>query len=250
GLPAAPPGPAGLVVVGLRSRPLGDARAEPARRVGRRGLATPPAARHGGPRRHPARRAPPPPGPARPRRRRARAGRPARTRPLPGPTGRRPPPLAAARARRTAAARRGRDLRTAHPGRPARTGGTGTDALRNGHGGGGGHSGRGGRYRPTDRRPTDRRIGGRSRPREAGRSRPVRPPGPLGGAGRTGQRSPAKRSFSGTGAPVGSWTRTKVSTPINSVNRSLPILRKKMFSPWPGGAGSAANLPPPDAGAA
>src|SRR5690606_14307837 len=84
------------------------------------------------------------PGPARPRRRRARAGRPARTRPLPGPTGRRPPPLAAARARRTAAARRGRDLRTAHPGRPARTGGTGTDALRNGHGGGGGHGGRGG----------------------------------------------------------------------------------------------------------
>src|SRR5690606_8286340 len=105
---------------------------------------TPPAARHGGPRRHPARRAPPPPGPARPRRRRARAGRPARTRPLPGPTGRRPPPLAAPRARRTAAARRGSDLRTAHPGRPPRPGGTGTDALRNGHGGGGGHGGRGG----------------------------------------------------------------------------------------------------------
>lgn len=49
--------------------------------------------------------------------------------------------------------------------------------------------------------------------------------------GRADQRSPAKRSFSGTAAPVVSRTRTKVSTPINSPNRSLPILRKKMFSP-------------------
>ncbi len=47
---------------------------------------------------------------------------------------------------------------------------------------------------------------------------------------RPGQRRPAKRSFSGTSAPVVSWTRAKVSTPINSPNLSLPILRKKMFS--------------------
>jgi hypothetical protein len=47
---------------------------------------------------------------------------------------------------------------------------------------------------------------------------------------RQGQRRPAKRSFSGTSAPVVSWTRTKVSMPINSPNLSLPILRKKMFS--------------------
>lgn len=46
-----------------------------------------------------------------------------------------------------------------------------------------------------------------------------------------GQRSPAKRSFSGTAAPVVSLTRTKVSTPIKAPNLSLPILRKKMFSP-------------------
>lgn len=45
------------------------------------------------------------------------------------------------------------------------------------------------------------------------------------------QRRPAKRSFSGTTVPAAPWTRTKVSTPINSPNRSLPILRKKMFSP-------------------
>lgn len=45
------------------------------------------------------------------------------------------------------------------------------------------------------------------------------------------QRRPAKRSFSGTAAPVVSWTRRKVSTPINSPNLSLPIRRKKMFSP-------------------
>lgn len=45
------------------------------------------------------------------------------------------------------------------------------------------------------------------------------------------QRSPAKRSFSGSPAPVASCTRTKVSMPINSPNLSLPILRKKMFSP-------------------
>lgn len=50
-------------------------------------------------------------------------------------------------------------------------------------------------------------------------------------SGRTDQRRPAKRSFSGTAAPVVSWTRTKVSMPINSPNLSLPILRKKMFSP-------------------
>lgn len=49
--------------------------------------------------------------------------------------------------------------------------------------------------------------------------------------GRADQRSPAKRSFSGTAAPVASLTRTKVSMPINSPNLSLPILRKKMFSP-------------------
>ena len=49
--------------------------------------------------------------------------------------------------------------------------------------------------------------------------------------GRPDQRSPAKRSFSGTAAPVASLTRTKVSMPINSPNFSLPILRKKMFSP-------------------
>ncbi|SEB29368.1 hypothetical protein SAMN04490356_0022 [Streptomyces melanosporofaciens] len=48
---------------------------------------------------------------------------------------------------------------------------------------------------------------------------------------RSDQRSPAKRSFSGTAAPVASWTRRKVSMPINSPNLSLPILRKKMFSP-------------------
>lgn len=54
---------------------------------------------------------------------------------------------------------------------------------------------------------------------------------PSRSAGRVDQRSPAKRSFSGTAAPVGSWTRTKVSMPINSPNLSLPILRKKMFSP-------------------
>ncbi|GAA5615695.1 putative enoyl-CoA hydratase echA8 [Streptomyces platensis] len=49
--------------------------------------------------------------------------------------------------------------------------------------------------------------------------------------GRADQRSPAKRSFSGTAVPVGSWTRRKVSMPISSPNLSLPILRKKMFSP-------------------
>lgn len=49
--------------------------------------------------------------------------------------------------------------------------------------------------------------------------------------GRSGQRSPVKRSFSGMAVPVVSWTRTKVSVPINSPKRSLPILRKKMFSP-------------------
>ena len=49
--------------------------------------------------------------------------------------------------------------------------------------------------------------------------------------GQVDQRSPAKRSFSGMAAPVASWTRTKVSKPINSPNLSLPILRKKMFSP-------------------
>ncbi len=48
---------------------------------------------------------------------------------------------------------------------------------------------------------------------------------------RTDQRSPAKRSFSGRAAPVVSRTRTKVSTPMNSPNLSLPILRKKMLSP-------------------
>lgn len=53
----------------------------------------------------------------------------------------------------------------------------------------------------------------------------------VGSAARADQRSPAKRSFSGTAAPVASWTRTKVSMPINSPNLSLPILRKKMFSP-------------------
>ncbi|SCD32520.1 hypothetical protein GA0115239_100640 [Streptomyces sp. BpilaLS-43] len=49
--------------------------------------------------------------------------------------------------------------------------------------------------------------------------------------GRAAQRSPAKRSFSGTAAPVASFTRTKVSMPMKSANLSLPILRKKMFSP-------------------
>lgn len=49
--------------------------------------------------------------------------------------------------------------------------------------------------------------------------------------GRADQRSPAKRSFSGMAAPVASWTRRKVSMPISSPNLSLPILRKKMFSP-------------------
>ncbi|MDH6222586.1 hypothetical protein M2283_009937 [Streptomyces pseudovenezuelae] len=49
--------------------------------------------------------------------------------------------------------------------------------------------------------------------------------------GRADQRSPAKRSFSGTAVPVASWTRTKVSTPISSPNLSLPSLRKKMLSP-------------------
>jgi hypothetical protein len=48
---------------------------------------------------------------------------------------------------------------------------------------------------------------------------------------RVDQRSPAKRSFSGTAVPVASLTRTKVSVPISSPNLSLPILRKKMFSP-------------------
>lgn len=52
-----------------------------------------------------------------------------------------------------------------------------------------------------------------------------------GPVGRADQRSPAKRSFSGMAAPVASWTRTKVSMPISSPNLSLPILRKKMFSP-------------------
>ena len=47
-----------------------------------------------------------------------------------------------------------------------------------------------------------------------------------------GQRRPANRSCSGSGAPVRSWTRTKVSRPMNSANRSLPIRRKKMFSLW------------------
>ena len=56
------------------------------------------------------------------------------------------------------------------------------------------------------------------------------------------QRNPAKRSFSGTAAPVVSWTRTKVSTPISSVNLSLPIFRKKMFSPWLACAASASNF--------
>lgn len=56
------------------------------------------------------------------------------------------------------------------------------------------------------------------------------------------QRSPAKRSFSGRAAPVASWTRTKVSMPINSLNRSCPILRKKMFSPWLACAASASNF--------
>lgn len=58
--------------------------------------------------------------------------------------------------------------------------------------------------------------------------RPMSLPPP---AGREAQRSPAKRSFSGMAASVASWTRTKVSMPINSPNLSLPILRKKMFSP-------------------
>lgn len=62
----------------------------------------------------------------------------------------------------------------------------------------------------------------RSRHAVDARSRPI---------GRVDQRSPAKRSFSGMAAPVVSWTRTKVSMPINSPNLPLPILRKKMFSP-------------------
>lgn len=62
------------------------------------------------------------------------------------------------------------------------------------------------------------------------------------GSPRADQRSPAKRSFSGIAVPVVSWTRTKVSTPINSPNLSLPILRKKMFSPWLACAASASNF--------
>ncbi len=70
--------------------------------------------------------------------------------------------------------------------------------------------------------PLDRAVRPMSFPRGPGGRAPV---------GRADQRSPAKRSFSGTAAPVASLTRTKVSMPINSPNLSLPILRKKMFSP-------------------
>lgn len=45
-----------------------------------------------------------------------------------------------------------------------------------------------------------------------------------------GQRRPANRSSSGTGVPVVSRTRTKVSTPISSRNRSRPNRRNTMLS--------------------
>ncbi|SCE97037.1 hypothetical protein GA0074695_2557 [Micromonospora viridifaciens] len=60
-----------------------------------------------------------------------------------------------------------------------------------------------------------------------------------------GQRSPANRSSSGVGAAVMSRTRTKVSTPISSVNRSWPSCRKKMFSAWLACAASDSNFCPP-----
>lgn len=75
------------------------------------------------------------------------------------------------------------------------------------------------------RRRREAPAAGPPRPRPAAHARAA------GGADERVQRSPAKRSFSGTGAPVVSWTRTKVSMPMNSPNLSLPILRKKMFSP-------------------
>ncbi|MEE3922553.1 hypothetical protein V2I01_42135 [Micromonospora sp. BRA006-A] len=61
----------------------------------------------------------------------------------------------------------------------------------------------------------------------------------------TGQRNPANRSSSGVAAPVVSRTRTNVSMPISSVNRSCPRRRKKMFSAWLACAASEANFCPP-----
>ncbi|CAM5564666.1 Adaptive-response sensory-kinase SasA [Streptomyces californicus] len=92
---------------------------------------------------------------------------------------------------------------------------------------------------PPDPRPVGR-TRRRSCPRRptpgADRGPDRRPPAPRSGdrprgAPETAQRRPAKRSFSGTGAPVVSLTRTKVSRPMSEPNLSLPILRKKMFSP-------------------
>ncbi len=101
---------------------------------------------------------------------------------------------------------------------------------------------------PLDRPPMDARgaVAGAIRPAHGNEGAAARsrrsarvPPLPVG---RADQRRPAKRSLSGRAAPVVSWTRTNVSMPMNSPNLSLPIPRKKMFSPWLACAASASNF--------